>query len=186
MCSRNSFESRDSDLDFEQALQPAMRLLLRFGDVELVAALVQPVRGDAGLGDAMHVLRADLRFERRAERTEQRGVQRLVAVGLRDRDVVLELARDRLVQAVQDAERGVAGGHVLDQDAHAVDVEHLRERVVLFAHLLVHAVHRLFAAAHRRRDAAPSFRPSRIDCRMRFITSRRLPRAALIGFASTR
>ena len=86
-------------LDLEQALQPARRLALRLGEVELAAGLVQPVRGDARLGDAVHVVRADLRLERRAERAEQRRVQRLVAVRLRDRDVVLELAGNRLVQA---------------------------------------------------------------------------------------
>ena len=136
-------------LDLEQALQPAMRLLLRLGDVELAAGLVQPMRGDAGLGDAVHVLGADLRLQRRAERSEKRRMQRLVAVGLRDRDVVLELARDRLVQAVQHTQRRVARGDVLDQDAHAVDVEYLRERVVLLAHLLVHAVRRSFPGRSR-------------------------------------
>jgi hypothetical protein len=48
------------------------------------------VRGDARLGDAMHVLGADLHFDGNAVGAEQRGVQRLVAVDARDRDVVLE------------------------------------------------------------------------------------------------
>ncbi len=64
-------------LNLEQALQPAMRLLLRLGDVELAAGLVQPVRGHARLGNAVHVLGADLRLEGCAERPEERGVQRL-------------------------------------------------------------------------------------------------------------
>src|SRR6202030_4090632 len=38
-------------LNLKQALQPAMRLLLRLGDVELAPALVEPMRGDASLGD---------------------------------------------------------------------------------------------------------------------------------------
>ena len=86
-------------LDLEQALQPAVRLALRLGEIERAAGLVEPVRGHARLGDPVHVVRADLRLERRPERPEQRRVQRLVAVGLRDRDVVLELAGDRLVEA---------------------------------------------------------------------------------------
>ena len=71
-------------LDLEQALQPAVGFALRFLEVELAARLVQPVRGDAGFGDTVHVVRAQLRFQRRAERAEQRRVQRLVAVGLRE------------------------------------------------------------------------------------------------------
>ena len=66
-------------LDFEQALQPARRLALRFGKVQRAARLVEPVGGDAGFRDAMHVVRADLRLERR-ERVEQR--QKLVTVRL--------------------------------------------------------------------------------------------------------
>ena len=116
-------------------------------------ALYSQCAATPALGDAMHVVRADLRLQRRAERPEQRGVQRLVAVRLGNRDVVLELAGDRLVQAVQHAERRVARRRVLDQHAHAVDVEDLREAVVLLAHLLVHAVDGLLAAGHRRRDA---------------------------------
>ena len=146
MFSRNSFESRDSD--WMSSRLCSQRCVSRWAsrDVEFVRRLVQPVRGDAGLGDAVHVVRAHLRLERRAERAEQRRVQRLVAVGLRDRDVVLELPGYRLVQPVQDAERGVARGRVGDQHPHAVDVEHLRERVALLAHLLVDREDRLLAA----------------------------------------
>jgi len=84
---------------------------LQFGEVGVVV-LVEPVRGHAGLGDVMHVLGADLELHRRAVRPDQRRVQRLVAVDLGDRDVVLELARNRLEQLVQRAEREVALGRV--------------------------------------------------------------------------
>jgi ketosteroid isomerase-like protein len=131
-------------LELDQRLQPLVGLLLQLVDRGFV--LVQPVRGDARFGDMVHVGVADLDFHRRAEGADQRGVQRLVAVGLGDRDVVLELARHRLVQRVQRAQRQVAGGPVLDDDAEAVDVQHLREAQVLLAHLAVDAVEMLFAA----------------------------------------
>ena len=109
--------------------------------------------GHAGLGDAVHLLGADLQLDRRAERPDQRRVQRLVAVGLGDRDVVLEFARHRLVQAVQRAEREVAGRHaVLHDHPEAVDVVHLGKRKVLFEHLLVGAVDVLFAPVDHRLD----------------------------------
>jgi len=72
----------------------------------------------------------------------------MVAVGLRDGDVVLELAGDRLVHPVECTERRVAGRRVGHQHADAVDVEDLRERVVLLSHLLVDRVDRLFASRH--------------------------------------
>ena len=49
-------------LNLEQALQPAVCLLLRFGNVELATCLVEPMRRDASFGDAVHVLSANLRL----------------------------------------------------------------------------------------------------------------------------
>ena len=92
MCSRNSAGVARGALDVEQRLQPLVGALLHFVDLG-VGALVQPVRGDAGLGDAVHRLGADLDFDRRAVGADQRRVQRLVAVHLGDGDVVLELSR---------------------------------------------------------------------------------------------
>ena len=138
-------------LNLQQAFQPAMGLLLRLGDIKL-SRLVEPMRRDARFGDAMHVVSAHLRLQRRPEGSEKCGVQRLVAVRLGDRDVILEFSGDRLVESVHDAERGVARTRVLHQDAHTVDIEDLRERVALFAHLLVHAVYGLLPARNRRAD----------------------------------
>ncbi|MNZ73678.1 hypothetical protein D3C78_921000 [compost metagenome] len=77
---------------------------------------------------------------------EQGGVQRLVAVGLGNRDVVLEAAGQRLVQVVHGAEHAVAGVDLVDDDAEGVDVHDLVERPALAAHLLVDAVEVLLAA----------------------------------------
>jgi hypothetical protein len=80
-------------LDVEQRLQPlAPRRWASWHAVlgRLGRRLVEPVRGDAGLGHRVHGLGADLELHRRAQRAHQRGVQRLVAVGLGDGDVVLE------------------------------------------------------------------------------------------------
>ncbi len=54
---------------------------------------------------------------------------------------------------MQDAERRVAGVRIVHEHAHAVDVEHLRERVALLAHLLVGGVDRLLAPGHVGGDA---------------------------------
>ena len=80
-------------------------------------------------------------------------MQRLVAVGLGNGDVVLELAGNRLVQRVQGAQGEVAGRLVLDHDAEAVDVEHLGKRQALFLHLAVDAVEVFFAPADGGLDA---------------------------------
>src|SRR6185369_4338027 len=63
-----------------------------------------------------------------------------------------ELARNRLVERVQRAEREIARRDVGNDDAEAVDVEHLRERDVLLLHLLVDRRDVLLAPVHVRVD----------------------------------
>ena len=168
-------------LHLDQALQPLVGLFLQIGEAA-VGALVEPVRGDAGLRDLVHFDGADLHFDRGAERPEQHGVQRLVAVGLGDRDIVLELARDRLVEAVQRPQRDVARMHVLDDDAEAEHVEHLRERQRLLAHLAVDRIKMLFAAVNLRLDVVflepPFDRLHHFAERLAAVAARRLDRLA--------
>ena len=83
-------------LHFKQRLQPLVRLDLEIGTA-LLGILVQPVGCNALLGDVMHLGGAYLYLDRRTVRADQRRVQRLVAVGLGNRDVVLELAGHWLV-----------------------------------------------------------------------------------------
>ncbi len=133
-------------LQFEDALHPlagaGVGALLGF----LFAGLVQPVRGDPVVGHLFHLAGADLDLDGHAVHAEQRGVQRLVAVGLGNRDVVLEATGERLVQVVHGAEHAVAGVDLVDDDAEGVDVHDLVERLALAAHLLVDAEQVLLAA----------------------------------------
>jgi hypothetical protein len=90
-------------------------------DVAAASALfVLPVRGDAELGHAVHVARADLHLHALAVGAEHRRVQRLVAVGLGQRDVVLEAPGDRGEHPVHHPEHRVAVGHVLDDTRNAM------------------------------------------------------------------
>ena len=98
----------------------------------------------------MHLLGADLHLDRHAIRTDQVGMDRLVAVPFRNRNVVLELARNRLVERVQCAEREVTRRHVLHDDAAAEDVVHLGERQMLLDHLAVGQIHMLLASENLR------------------------------------
>ena len=134
-------------LGIQQVLEPLERALLRRVRTTL-AALVQPVRGDPGLGHAVHLARADLHFKGNAERAEHHGVQGLVAVGLGNRDVVLEPPGDGLVEIVNHPKRAVAGVGLVHDHAETVNVIHLLERQVLLLHLAVHAVQAFLAPGH--------------------------------------
>ena len=92
---------RDVALPVEQLAQPGeLGVVLAVG---LRAFLVAPVRRDADLADLVHRVGPDLDLERLAVERDDRGVERLVEVVLGDRDVVVELARDRPPERVHDA-----------------------------------------------------------------------------------
>ena len=85
-------------LDLEQRLQPLVGLLLQLGERRRRRSCTSSARRRR-LRRPVHVLGADLDLDRHAVGADQRGVQRLVAVRLRDRDVVLELARESACRA---------------------------------------------------------------------------------------
>src|SRR6185503_7568785 len=128
----------DVALPVHQLAEPGqLRVVLA---VALRAFLVAPVGGDADLADLVHRLGPDLDLEGLAVERDHRRVERLVEVVLGDRDVVVELARDRPPQGVDDAERRVAVADVVDEDPDRVDVVDLGELGGLALHLLVDAV----------------------------------------------
>ena len=86
------------------------------------AGFVFPVGGNAFLGDAMHLLGANLHLELVAGRAHHRGVQRLVTVGAGHGDKILDAAGHRAPQGVNEAENGVAGSHILCNDANCQQV----------------------------------------------------------------
>ncbi len=67
------------------------------------AFLVAPVRGHAEFVGAMHLVRADLHFERLARRAEHGRMQRAITVALRPGDIVVEFAGQMRPQAVHEA-----------------------------------------------------------------------------------
>ena len=74
------------------------------------------MRGDSFFRDAVHFGGADLHFEGLAA-GNHRSVQRLVAVRTRQRNEVLDAARDRPPRVVNDAQRGITVLDVVGDDA---------------------------------------------------------------------
>ena len=116
------------------------------------------------LGHLVHRVGPDLDLERLAVERDHRGVERLVEVVLGDRDVVVELARDRAPQRVHDAQRRVAVADLVDEQADRVDVVDLAELRALALHLLPDAVDVLGAALELGLDAGVrEARPELLD-----------------------
>ena len=88
----------------------------------------------------MHRVGTDLQLDRLALRPDHRGVQRLVHVELRDRDVVLEPPGNRVPPRVQHAEHAITVRDGVDEDAYADEVEDVGELAAADEHLLVDRV----------------------------------------------
>ena len=103
----------------------------------LVGLFVQPVRRDSVVGGAMHLARANLNFEKLPPWAEHRRVQRLVAVRLWLRDVVLDPLLHRRPTVVNDAERVVALEHVGDDDADREQVVNVFVWAIALLHFFI-------------------------------------------------
>jgi len=108
--------------------------------VELVGAfavlLVEPVRRDAVLRRAMHVAGTDLDLVQLPARPEHRGVERLIAVRLGTRDVILDALLQRRPGVVDDPQDVVAVGDAVDEHADREEIVDFLERLAALLHLL--------------------------------------------------
>ena len=119
----------------------------------VVTVFIFPVRGDALLGDAMHILRSNLHFERLAGMNHGR-VQRLVEVRARHGDVVLESPGHGPPDLMDHAERGVAILHRVGDHAHGQQVVDLIEIALLLLNFQMHRIEPLDARLHFGGNAA--------------------------------
>ena len=115
----------------------------------------------------MHGFCAQLKFNIDARRPNQRGVQRLVAVDLGNRDMVFEFAWDRFVELVQYAQTGVAVDQIGQQHAHAINVSDLRKTQMFATHLLVDGIERFFSPKNT--DVQMALLESGFDFELKFL-----------------
>ena len=164
--------------NLQQVLHPAETL--QIASVGLgIRLLVNPVRGDAVFRHVVHLVGADLDLDLLVARLAQRhaGVQALIAVRLRRRDVVLEPSGDHRIRRVHRAERRVTRLLARHHDAECHDVGKLLEGDVAPMHLLPDRVGRLLAPGHFDHRARRSLSQTRFSsARTSSITSAPWPR----------
>ena len=102
--------------------------------------------------DAVHLLGADLHLELVAAVPHHRGVQGLVSVGPRNGDEVLDAARNRPPQSVNEAEHRVTGGHILGDNPDGQEVVNAIEGALGPLDLLVDGKQPLDSPLHPRLD----------------------------------
>src|SRR5450432_1207813 len=143
-------------LPFHQVPQPRDALIV--GGRPFAAFFVLPVRGDSLFGDAVHFLGANLHFERLPMGPDHGSMQRLVEVGPRDGDEVLDAARDGAPLVVDHSQRGVAILHRIGENAQGHQVVNLIDQNLLAAQLLEDRERPFHAAVDARGDAfVPQF-----------------------------
>ena len=103
---------------------------------------------DAFLGDPVHFLGPDLELHALALGADDRGMERLVEVGLGNADEVLEPARDRGPEGMDEPQDGVAVDLGVRDDADGAQVVDVLEGDALLQHLLVDAVEMLGPPLH--------------------------------------
>ncbi len=123
----------DLVLPFEQASEP--RQLLVEARV-LAAFFVSPVGCHPELRDPVHLVGTDLDLYWFAGVRDDGRVQRLIAVRLGHRYVVLESPRNRLPQRMDHAQHPVAVAHRVHLHADRREVVDLRKVLLLAGHLL--------------------------------------------------
>src|SRR5690606_29676166 len=116
--------------------------------IALRAFLVAPVGGDTVFGDLVHLIGADLDLDRMRLRPDDGRMEALVHALLRRRDVVVDLAGNRVPLAVYQAKDAVAVLHRVHENTDADNIIDLLERPVLAVHLPVDRVDVLLAAVH--------------------------------------
>ena len=130
----------------DQMAHPDDALIVRGSRRRLAAAiLVFPVRSHALLGDAVHLLRANLYLKRLAGMNHGR-VQGLIQIRARHGDVVLEPARHRPPDLMDHAERAVAVLHRVGDHADRQQIVNLIEIALLLLDFLVQRIEALHAA----------------------------------------
>ena len=96
--------------------------------------------GNTEFVELVHVEGADLDFHAFVLRADDDGVQTFIAVAFRVGDIVVELARNRLPEAVDNAQRGVTLGNGVHQNPYGADVEQAVESELFLYHFFVNGV----------------------------------------------
>ncbi len=145
-----------------QHLPQPSDLLFGHASRSLATLLVTPVRGDAQLGALMHLVRANLYFQRAALGTDYRSVQRLITVRLGVRDIIVEFLVNVVPKRVHRTKRGIAVIDRANDHPHRPHVENLLEGQILALHLPPDAIDVLHPTTDLGNDtglpqAAPQF-----------------------------
>ncbi len=125
----------------------------------------------------MHLMGADLDFDRLRARPDHRRMDGAVQIVLWRRDVVVELPGDELPQRVHDAERRIAFGDVAHEHARRANVHELLEGELFGLHLAPDAVNvlrparRSWRRCRRSSSSARSVRFQVVDIALAFGTA---------------
>ena len=139
-------------LNFHQTLQPGFHHVLDAAGIH--AVVVDPVRKNAHLVNAVHFFRTNLVLNRSAVGTDDGGVKTSVSVSFRYSNEVFEAVVHRLIELVQGAQSEVALFARTNDYTKAVDVQNIREGSMRVTHAVVYTVDGLISSLDLRHNTA--------------------------------
>ena len=122
----------------QELAQPSDFLFI--GGITLATFFITPVGGNTEFVELVHVEGADLDFHTFVFRADDDSVQTFIAVAFWVGDIVVELARNRLPEAVDNAQGGVTLGNGVHQNPYGTDVEQAVESELFLHHFFVNGV----------------------------------------------
>ena len=96
----------------------------------------------------MHLIGTDLDLKGLAVAADQRRVERLVHIGLRHGDIVLEASGDRLIHFMDHAQGRIAVLYRINDNPHRENIIDLIQRFMLIQHFLINTEEVLHPAFH--------------------------------------
>ena len=97
------------------------------------------------VGELLHLFCSDLNFDRQTVHPKQGGVEGLITIGFRNRDVIFESTGHGLIQVMHHAEHPITNVDIVYDDSEGVNVHDFGERAAFRAHLGVDAVKVFFS-----------------------------------------
>ena len=154
-----SFRGRSSlnvTLPSQHLAQPSHTIFFMFAGLAFGAFFIAPMRGHTEFCELVHRAGSDLDLERFTSGADNHGVQRLITVGFRFCNVIVEFLRKNFERFLDQRKRLVALFYGIHDDADGSNVKELFELQVLLAHLLPDGIDVFRTSGDRRLNSAGS------------------------------
>ena len=128
--------------------EPAYLGVKPAGSSVSLAFLVTPVCRYTVFRNMVHFPGTNLNFNRLSLGSDNGSMQRLIQIGLRHRNIILETVWQRFPERVSQTKYGIALWNGIYNDTDSIQIVYLRQILMLFFHLLINTVEMLWSSGY--------------------------------------